>query len=74
MKGFHDTIDRHRDDRDGDRWKEEGTACEDILDRYLSKEDLSEEEYDTLIVPSQIKKKLTDLIMPAPTYLMIWKF
>ena len=66
MKGFHNTIDGWRDDRDEGGWKHERSAWKDVLDHYLDKEDLLEEEYDKIIASGHAKGKSPEKVMPAP--------
>ena len=44
----------------------EGIVWKYVLDHYLNKENLSEDDHDTLLSPSQIKKKPPSMIMSFP--------
>ena len=66
LKGFHNTIDGWRYDRDEGRRKEERATWKDVLDCYLDKVNLIEEEFDKLIASRKIKRKSLDEIMPVP--------
>ena len=47
--GFYNLVDRWREERNAEGWKEEGFLHQDILDSYLFKGIIDENEYDKLI-------------------------
>ena len=68
LRGFHNSIDSWRDDRDIEGWKmeEESSKWVDILNFYLMEGRISESEYDELVSSKQDIDKPPKLVLPAP--------
>ena len=67
LRGFHNTLDSWRCNRNYEGWKvEEEVKWVDILDAYLYKGQISNEIYDVLIDSQHSSSKPPKLVLPAP--------
>ena len=68
LKGFHNTIESWRANRDEDGWKREDKTLEQILDYHLFEEKVTDEEHDLLTRqdPNIQKPNPPKLVTPVP--------
>jgi len=68
LRGFHNSIDGWRDNRDVEGWKseEESSKWADILFYYRSNYKITSEEYDQLLATDTDDQNPPPLVLPAP--------
>ena len=68
LRGFHNTIDSWRDNRDEEGWKDEdlNLKWKDILSHFLALGKISDEMYENLITSHQSNNLPPKFVIPVP--------
>ena len=68
LRGFHNSIDSWRDNRDEEGWKvdDSNTKWEDVLEHLVIQEKISEDVYENLLSSKHSKEQAPKFVMPVP--------